>query len=222
MTKLAEVFDLDGTLLDTIDDLAYAVNTALTENGFPTHPREAYFYFVGNGARTLVQRALPQDVEKTVFETVYARYSELYEAHWNVFTKPYDGILELLAALRADGIPLGVVSNKVHDRTLEVIDTFFPNTFDAVFGNRPGVPLKPDPAGVFDALKALGSDPAHAFYLGDTGVDIETGKRAGIYSAGALWGFRTAEELTAAGADILCAAPSDALAAARALFAKLK
>ncbi len=222
MTKLAAVFDLDGTLLDTIDDLAYAVNTALTENGFPTHPREAYFYFVGNGARTLVQRALPQDVEKTVFETVYARYSELYEAHWNVFTKPYDGILELLAALRADGIPLGVVSNKVHDRTLEVIDTFFPNTFDAVFGNRPGVPLKPDPAGVFDALKALGSDPAHAFYLGDTGVDIETGKRAGIYSAGALWGFRTAEELTAAGADILCAAPSDALAAARALFAKLK
>lgn len=222
MTKLAAVFDLDGTLLDTIDDLAYAVNTALTENGFPTHPREAYFYFVGNGARTLVQRALPQDVEKTVFETVYARYSELYEAHWNVFTKPYDGILELLAALRADGIPLGVVSNKVHDRTLEVIDTFFPNTFDAVFGNRPGVPLKPDPAGVFDALAALGSDPAHAFYLGDTGVDIETGKRAGIYSAGALWGFRTAEELTAAGADILCAAPSDALAAARALFAKLK
>ena len=222
MTKLAAVFDLDGTLLDTIDDLAYAVNTALTENGFPTHPREAYFYFVGNGARTLVQRALPQDVEKTVFETVYARYSELYEAHWNIFTKPYDGILELLAALRADGIPLGVVSNKVHDRTLEVIDTFFPNTFDAVFGNRPGVPLKPDPAGVFDALKALGSDPAHAFYLGDTGVDIETGKRAGIYSAGALWGFRTAEELTAAGADILCAAPSDALAAARALFAKLK
>lgn len=222
MTKLAAVFDLDGTLLDTIDDLAYAVNTALTENGFPTHPREAYFYFVGNGARTLVQRALPQDVEKTVFETVYARYSELYEAHWNVFTKPYDGILELLAALRADGIPLGVVSNKVHDRTLEVIDTFFPNTFDAVFGNRPGVPLKPDPAGVFDALKALGSDPAHAFYLGDTGVDIETGKRAGIYSAGALWGFRTAEELTAAGADILCTAPSDALAAARALFAKLK
>ena len=222
MTKLAAVFDLDGTLLDTIDDLAYAVNTALTENGFPTHPREAYFYFVGNGARTLVQRALPQDVEKTVFETVYARYSELYEAHWNIFTKPYDGILELLAALRADGIPLGVVSNKVHDRTLEVIDTFFPNTFDAVFGNRPGVPLKPDPAGVFDALAALGSDPAHAFYLGDTGVDIETGKRAGIYSAGALWGFRTAEELTAAGADILCAAPSDALAAARALFAKLK
>lgn len=222
MTKLAAVFDLDGTLLDTIDDLAYAVNTALTENGFPTHPREAYFYFVGNGARTLVQRALPQDVEKTVFETVYARYSELYEAHWNVFTKPYDGILDLLAALRADGIPLGVVSNKVHDRTLEVIDTFFPNTFDAVFGNRPGVPLKPDPAGVFDALAALGSDPAHAFYLGDTGVDIETGKRAGIYSAGALWGFRTAEELTAAGADILCTAPSDALAAARALFAKRK
>ena len=222
MTKLAAVFDLDGTLLDTIDDLAYAVNTALTENGFPTHPREAYFYFVGNGARTLVQRALPQDVEKTVFETVYARYSELYEAHWNVFTKPYDGILELLAALRADGIPLGVVSNKVHDGTLEVIDTFFPNTFDAVFGNRPGVPLKPDPAGVFNALAALGSDPAHAFYLGDTGVDIETGKRAGIYSAGALWGFRTAEELTAAGADILCTAPSDALAAARALFAKRK
>ncbi len=222
MKKIAAVFDLDGTLLDTIDDLAYAVNTALTENGFPTHPREAYYYFVGNGARTLVQRALPKDVEKTVFEAVYARYSELYEAHWNVFTKPYDGILDLLAALRADGVPLGVVSNKVHDRTLEVIDTYFPNTFDAVFGNRPGVPLKPDPAGVFDALAALDCDPSHAFYLGDTGVDIETGKRAGIYSAGALWGFRTADELTQAGADILCASPSDALAAARAFYAKLK
>ena len=222
MKKIAAVFDLDGTLLDTIDDLAYAVNTALTENGFPTHPREAYYYFVGNGARTLVQRALPKDVEKTVFEAVYARYSELYEAHWNVFTKPYDGILDLLAALRADGVPLGVVSNKVHDRTLEVIDTYFPNTFDAVFGNRPGVPLKPDPAGVFDALAALDCDPSHAFYLGDTGVDIETGKRAGIYSAGALWGFRTADELTQAGAVILCASPSDALAAARAFYAKLK
>lgn len=221
MTKLAAVFDLDGTLLDTIDDLAYAVNTALTENGFPTHARENYYYFVGNGARTLVQRALPQDVDQAVFEAVYARYSELYEAHWNVFTKPYEGIPAMLAALRADGIPLGVVSNKVHDRTLEVIDTYFPHTFDAVFGNRPGVPLKPDPAGVYDALAALGCDPAHAFYLGDTGVDIETGKRAGIYSAGALWGFRTAEELTAAGADILCASPSDALAAARAFYAAL-
>ncbi len=219
MTKLAAVFDLDGTLLDTIDDLAYAVNTALTENGFPNHARENYYYFVGNGARTLVQRALPKDVDQAVFEAVYARYSELYEAHWNVFTKPYEGIPAMLAALRADGIPLGVVSNKVHDRTLEVIDTYFPHTFDAVFGNRPGVPLKPDPAGVYDALAALGCDPAHAFYLGDTGVDIETGKRAGIYSAGALWGFRTAEELTAAGADILCASPSDALAAARAFYA---
>ena len=222
MTKLAAVFDLDGTLLDTIDDLAYAVNTALQEHGFPTHPREAYFYFVGNGARTLVQRALPEDVKPEVFEAVYARYSELYEAHWNVFTKPYDGILEMLSALRADGILMGVVSNKVHDRTLEVIDTYFPHTFDVVFGNRPGVPLKPDPAGVFDALEALGCDPAHAFYLGDTGVDIETGKRAGIYSAGALWGFRTADELTQAGADILCASPSDALAAARTFYMKLK
>ena len=222
MTKLAAVFDLDGTLLDTIDDLAYAVNTALQEHGFPTHPREAYFYFVGNGARTLVERAVPENVESAVFEAVYARYSELYEAHWNVFTKPYDGVPEMLAALRADGVPLGVVSNKVHDRTLEVIDTYFPNTFDAVFGNRPGVPLKPDPPACSTRWRR---SIATRRTLSIWGTRAWTSRRASARASipRARCGASVPRtELTSAGADILCAAPSDALAAARAFYAKLK
>ncbi len=222
MTKLAAVFDLDGTLLDTIDDLAYAVNTALQEHGFPTHPREAYFYFVGNGARTLVERAVPENVESAVFEAVYARYSELYEAHWNVFHETLRRRARdagrSARGRRAPGrrVQQGARPYARGDR--HVLPEYL----------RRGVwqpsrrAAQARPAGVFDALAALDCNPAHAFYLGDTGVDIETGKRAGIYSAGALWGFRTADELTSAGADILCAAPSDALAAARAFYAKLK
>lgn len=215
METRTAVFDLDGTLLDTIDDLAYAVNTALEEYGYPTHAREKYFYFVGNGARNLIRRALPQDVETSVYEAVYSRYSRIYEERWHHFTKPYEGIEELLAYLREHGVRLAVVSNKIHDRTRAVIGHYFPGVFDVVLGNRPDVPLKPDPAAVFEALEAMGGTPARSFYLGDTAVDIETGKNAGIYTAGALWGFRTAEELSSAGADILCADPAAALTAAR-------
>ncbi len=212
------IFDLDGTLLDTVDDLGYAVNTALEEFGYPTHPRSAYLYFVGNGARNLVRRALPENAEKSAFEAVYARYSAIYEERWNVFTRPYEGIPELLDALKRDGVKLGVLSNKIHARTCEVIASYFPGVFDAVFGNRPDVPLKPDPAAVFETLAALGGDAAGAFYLGDTAVDIETGRNAGVYTAGALWGFRP-EEIRRVGADVICATPADALAAARKFFA---
>jgi len=136
------IFDLDGTLLDTVADLAWSVNTALAEYGYPQHPVFAYYYFVGNGAPNLIRRALPQDAPEHVFRAVYARYSALYESHWNVYTKPYAGIPELLQTLRAAGVRLGVVSNKIHARTQEVIATYFPDTFDVVLGNRPdGTPM---------------------------------------------------------------------------------
>ncbi len=217
MSVLTAVFDLDGTLLNTIDDLMNATNQALEEYGFPTHPVEKYYYFVGSGARNLVRRALPPDVESSAYEAVYARYSALYEQHWNVCTRPYPGIPELLGQLRDMGVRMPVVSNKIHARTCQVIDAYFPGVFDAVLGNRPDVPLKPDPAAVFEALELMGGSPADSFYLGDTSVDLETGKNAGIYTAGALWGFRP-EEIVRCDADILCRTPADALAAAKRVY----
>ncbi|MBE6935286.1 MAG: HAD family hydrolase [Ruminococcaceae bacterium] len=205
MKKRCAIFDLDGTLLDTVDDLANAVNTALLENGFPTHPREKYFYFVGKGARNLIRRALPEGVDDATYEAVYQRYTAYYEENWNVCTKPYPGIPELIARLLADGIRMAVVSNKPDDRTKAAIFHYFPDTFDVVFGGRDNVPLKPSPAAVQEALSLLDCTAEEAVYIGDTSVDIETGKNAGIFTVGVLWGFRGAEELTAAGADILCA-----------------
>ena len=204
MSKRCAIFDLDGTLLDTVDDLANAVNDALREHGFPTHDREKYFYFVGNGARNLIRRSLPADVDEATYESVYACYTANYEARWNVCTKPYPGIPELIEKLRTDGIPMAVVSNKPDDRTKTAIYHYFPDTFDVVFGGRDNVPLKPNPAAVFEALELMGCKVEDAVYIGDTSVDIETGKSAGIFTVGVLWGFRKAEELSAAGADKLC------------------
>lgn len=204
MTKRCAIFDLDGTLLDTVDDLANAVNTALSEHGFPIHPREKYFYFVGKGARNLIRRALPEGVDDATYQAVYDRYTAVYEENWNVCTKPYPGIPEMIAKLQADGIRMAVVSNKPDDRTKAAISHYFPDTFNVVFGGRDQVPLKPNPAAVEEALSLLGCQAEEAVYIGDTSVDIETGHNAGIFTAGVLWGFRTAEELSAAGADVLC------------------
>ena len=199
------IFDLDGTLLDTISDLAHSTNFALEQNGFPTHPVEAYKLFVGNGINKLFERALPES-EKTEENIMRVRKSFIpyYDEHNTDFTKPYEGINELLQTLQSKGCMLAVASNKYHAATEKLIKYSFPNIlFAAVSGQRENVPVKPDPAIVYDILKITDISPEEAIYIGDSGVDMQTALNSGIFSIGVTWGFRPRAELEAAGADYI-------------------
>lgn len=196
MKKLV-IFDLDGTLLNTIEDLGTATNVALKKCGFSTHPLEAYPYFVGNGIRRLVERALP-DGEKSEqnITTVLAEFKEYYNAHSSDLTKPYTGIPELLRRLTECGVKVAVASNKYHQATVNLINTYFPEIDWAdIEGQKPDVPLKPDPSVVFEILAKVPTRKADVLYVGDSGVDMETARRACVDSCGVTWGFRPAEEL---------------------------
>ena len=212
MEPKAAIFDLDGTLLDTLADLAGAANTMLQESGFPTHPDSAYVNFIGNGMAMLVTRALPENArdEATVTRCT-ERYRELYAEGWNKETAPYAGIPEALDQLEADGWSLGVVSNKPHEFTKLCIDHFFPGRFACVLGQRDHVPRKPDPAGLLEAAEFLGASPEQAIYVGDSGVDVKTSIAAGIECIAVLWGFRSKEELEEAGATQFAADSSEML-----------
>ena len=199
------IFDLDGTLLNTISDLAYSTNYALKQNGFPGHPIEAYKFFIGNGINKLFERALPED-EKTDSNVARIREAFLpyYDEHNADYTKPYEGIYELLKTLQSKDYMLAVASNKYQSATQKLISSIFPDIlFTAVFGQRDGVPVKPDPAIVNDILKIAGVLPEEAVYVGDSGVDMQTAANSGIISVGVTWGFRPREELEAAGAVII-------------------
>jgi len=213
--KKAAIFDLDGTLLDTVEDLAYSVNKALEENGYPTHATEKYFHFVGGGAKNLIKQVLPENYTEEEYNKVYSRFGEIYKDHWNVFTKPYDGIMDMISELQKDDVLLAILSNKPHERTVEIAECYFPGVFDVVYGGRPDIPLKPNPYSLLEVVKELGTTVEDSFYMGDSGSDMETGRNAKIYSAGATWGFRSAEELSSHGADILVNNASEALEAMR-------
>ena len=192
------IFDLDGTLLDTIGDLAVACNAVLGVRGLPQHTYEEYCHFVGNGILRLVERALPEPLRtpETV-AAVRADFVKYYTEHIDAHTRPYDGIPELIAELARRGVALAVASNKFQAGTEKLVGLFFPGvTFAAVLGQRPGVPLKPSPA---------------VLYVGDSGVDIETAAAAGVRSAGVTWGFRDRAELIAAGARHLVDRPGELL-----------
>lgn len=211
MAYRAVVFDLDGTLLNSLAALAKSANALLAACGRPPHPTEAYRYFVGNGSRKLVERILP-DASAEDVEDALARYLAIYGAHLMEGTAPYDGIPSLLSALAARGLRLAVCTNKEQAAAERLIAAFFPaGTFAAVVGARPDLPKKPDPAGVNALLASLGVRPEETVYLGDSGVDMETATRAGALPAGALWGFREREELVAHGARILLAHPMELL-----------
>ena len=214
MTYKAVLFDLDGTLLDTLDDLGDSMNAVLAARGFPTHPIRAFTEFVGDGVQNLVRRALPQGSgsnEALVGEIVPLMRAE-YSRRWKDKTRPYDGIPELLDALSARGLRLAVLSNKPHSATIEVVDHFFPpGKFDAVFGARPDVPIKPDAGAALDVARRLGIPPGAFLYLGDTNTDMQTARAAGMYAVGVLWGFRTAGELLESGASVLISHPGDLL-----------
>jgi phosphoglycolate phosphatase len=196
------VFDLDGTLLDTLEDLADACNIALLKEGFPVHPVEPYRFFVGNGVDTLIRRAVPEDSrDEQTLARVKAHFDAHYAAHSRDKTKPYPGVPEALHALRHAGFALAVLSNKPDTYAGELVELYFPGLFDLTFGQREGVPLKPDPAAVREILRLLAVEPQDGFYIGDTATDMETGKRASLYTMGVSWGFRTTDELLSAGAD---------------------
>ncbi len=201
MTKLV-IFDLDGTLLDTIEDLANSVNYALEQYNFPTHPVENYRFFIGNGVNKLLERALPEDKRNTDFVSMLKVYFiRHYFAHSEELTKPYPGISELLTRLYSEGYQLGVASNKVHEATVELVKRFFPEiNFTLVLGQREGFPVKPNPGILEEIIGLAGVKKDEVMYVGDSGVDVATAHNAGVPFTGVLWGFRPRAELEEVGA----------------------
>ncbi len=210
----AILFDIDGTLLDTIEDLADSMNSVLSRSGFPLHGLGEYKYFVGDGMENLVRRALPHSAAsdpRKVSECLEMLLG-LYDLNWNVKTRPYPGIAELLDALSARGLKMAVLSNKINDFALRVINEFLPAwRFELVFGERPGVARKPDPASALEIAARMAVEPADFLYLGDTATDMKTANGAGMFAVGALWGFREAGELAAGGAARIIAYPMELL-----------
>ncbi len=207
----AVLFDLDGTLADSLADLANATNWVLAQAGCPTHPLEAYRRFVGDGARQLCARALPADRQDLLYEVVRLMRDQ-YAAHCFEQTRLYPGIPELVSALTERRYKLAVLSNKPDDFTKRVIAHYFkPSPFDAVRGQLPNVPLKPDPAAALQIAGELGVPASQWLYLGDTNTDMRTAQAAGMTPVGALWGFRDREELLESGAKHLAAKPGDVL-----------
>ncbi len=210
------IFDLDGTLINTIDDLGQACNHALSACGFPTHKIEDYPRLVGNGINKLIERALPEEHRN---EATMLRLREyfvsFYDQHNCDLTRPYDGIPELLQTLKVAGHTLAVASNKYQAATEKIVAHFFPNTFDVVLGERVGVPRKPDPQIVWDILASLPSTINHkpsTLYVGDSLVDAATAKAANLPFVACTWGFCTKEQLQTAQPNYMVNHPSEILA----------
>ena len=207
----AILFDLDGTLIDSLADLSNACNRILAARGYPTHDQDAYRYFIGDGVKNLLLRALPPQarIEPIVTECTEA-YKAEYAQAWDVHTHAYPGIAELLATASAAGMRLAVLSNKPDTFTHQCVEKFLAgHHFDLVLGASVRFPHKPDPAAALHIAAEMNLRPDQFLYLGDTATDMQTAVAAGMYPLGALWGFRTADELRAAGAKALLNAPGD-------------
>ncbi len=211
--KSLVIFDLDGTLLNTIADLASATNHALQALGYPTHTTASFTRMVGNGVTKLLERALPEESRTTrIIEAMRVHFTEYYDSHYADDTTPYPGINELLTELSDRGINLAVTSNKYQSAVTSIIAHYFPNIkWVAVLGHRDGVPVKPDPSIVFEALSLCPTAKADVLYVGDSGVDMETARRACVESVGVTWGFRPRQELIAGYADHIVNNPDDIL-----------
>ncbi|WP_296305188.1 HAD family hydrolase [uncultured Desulfovibrio sp.] len=214
----AFIFDLDGTLLDTLLDIGHACNAMLAAHGYPVHEPEAYRRMVGNGFGKLVRRALPADAlaelrarrpHEQAVEDLVRETRAVYAEHLNDATRPYEGMPDALRELAARGMTLAVFSNKPNEYTRLLIDAHFPGVFSVIRGARPDTPLKPDPAGAFAVMAAMDTEPGQCFYVGDSDVDMLTARHAGMTGVGVAWGFRGLEEVRAAGAARLVRHPRE-------------
>ena len=194
------IFDLDGTLLNSLNDLGNAGNFALAKQGFPTHEIEKYKYFVGNGIPKLIERILPKEEKERSFNRTYDLFCEYYDAHKRDFTRPYEGIPELLYKLSEAGVRAAVVTNKGDEFAERLVADIFNGLIEKTYGSVEGIPKKPDPYLVNKAISDFGAEKKDVLYVGDSGVDMETAFNAGLDSCGVLWGFRNREELIGSGA----------------------
>ena len=213
------IFDLDGTLLNTLEDLADTLNIVLAEAGLPTHSVESCRSFVGGGLKKLIERAAGDEFVVAKQGAMVDKFINLYQANQLKKTHPYAGIVELLANLKRAGYKLGVLSNKNDLNTQIMVEHFFSETFDVVCGFREGVPLKPNPAGGRAVAREMGISPSDIMYVGDSGVDMETARAAGFLPVGVEWGYRSREELSQAGAEIILGEPAYLLELLEALAA---
>ncbi len=208
----AVLFDLDGTLLNTLEDLADAVNFALQQEGYPIHPLEKYKYFVGSGVHNLLLRALPASHSSDeAAHKLRVHFNNYYGLHSKDKTRPYDGITELLEQLKAKGIKTAVVTNKYDAGAQALVQEYFGPFILATFGQKEGVPIKPHPAQALQAMQDFGVAPEECLFVGDSDVDMFTGANAGSIPVGVLWGFRTKEELLSSGAKHIVSNPKQIL-----------
>lgn len=207
----AYIFDLDGTLLNTLPDLVVLTNRALAEAGFPARTQEEILSYVGNGARALMNQAVPQTADPAKVETALARWKELYPEYGHKHTAPFPGIVDALQLLKDRGLKLAVLSNKFDEAAREVIDRYLPGVFQVVHGECEDIPRKPDPKGLLRTIRELDTVPARSVYVGDAPGDMLVARTAGTYALGVGWGYRSVEELKNAGANTVIADPSHML-----------
>mgnify|MGYP004527207677 CR=1 FL=1 len=208
----AVLFDLDGTIANSLEDLADSANFVLTQNGYPTHKTECFKMFVGDGITKLIERVLP-DIARSAenIHKLKTQFLAYYSEHYCDKTKPYKNVPELLAQLKQKGIKIAVVTNKAQEMADAVVNKLYGKDFCAVYGQRDNMPTKPDPALAHLAMRELGVTPNECIFVGDSGVDIKCAQNSGAYPVGVLWGFRNKEEIKAAGAKIVITQPAQLL-----------
>ena len=210
----AFVFDLDGTLLDTLPDLVVLTNAVLREGGFPERSTAEILSFVGNGVKALMYQAVPADADEDAVEAAMDRWKELYPQYGYLLTKPYEGIPETLSELRRQGKKLAVLSNKFDAGVKDVIGTFLPDTFELAYGERADIPRKPNPSGLLRTIEELGSVPERTAYVGDSTGDVAVACNAGVFAVAVSWGYHDEARLREAQADLLIDEPRALLALA--------
>lgn len=206
------IFDLDGTILNTLDDLADSCNWVLEQHGYPTHPVEKYKYFVGNGVPNLLERAAPaQAQESRLREKMLEEFHAYYAVHKADKTKPYDGMPQVLDQLKMAGIRIAVLTNKPNHAAGSIVEQYYPGVFEIVQGALPEVPVKPDPTALFRLMDHIDASAEKTLFVGDSNVDMLTAANGNLTGCGVLWGFRTREELENAGANCIAVQPEDLL-----------